>query len=175
MGDLSPAPLSRPQPLADHHRLEAFDSGEAGLNSWLQRRARANQATGASRTYVACRGDEVVAYYALATGGVDLINAPGRYRRNMPDPIPAVVLARLAVDRRDQSRGIGRAMLRDAMARVVLASESIGIALVLVHAPDQDARRFYLHFGFRESPLAPLVLMTRVKDVREGFDDMRGL
>lgn len=171
MGDLSRAPLSRPQPLADHHRLEDFDCGEPGLNSWLQIRARANQMTGASRIYLVCRGEQAAAYYALATGGIDLASAPGQYRRNMPDPIPAVVLARLAVDRREQGRGLGRAMLWDAMSRIVLASESIGIALVLVYALDLDATRFYMRFGFRESPLAPLVVMTRVKDLRDAIGD----
>ena len=97
--------LSPPLPLADHHQVEDFTSGETSLDDWLKRRAHANQASGAFRTYVACDDAKVMGYYALASGALTVEAAPGKFRRNMPDPIPVVVLARLAVDRSHQGRG----------------------------------------------------------------------
>src|SRR5882724_7148990 len=120
-------PLSPPEPLADHHLFESFNSGEAVLDEWLKRRARANQVSGASRTYVVCEQRNVIGYYALASGGIMLDMVPGRFRRNMPDPIPVAVLARLAVDRSHQGRGLGRALFRDGARRVVNAADAIGI------------------------------------------------
>jgi GNAT superfamily N-acetyltransferase len=166
MGTVSAAPVTSPRPLDEHHVLDGFDSGVTTLDLWLQRRARANQISGASRTYVVCRGARVVGFYALATGGIDLDSAPGRLRRNMPDPIPCVVLARLAVEGREQGQGLGRALLRDAVLRISEAAERIGIALILVHALDERAKAFYLAFGFVPSPLDPLVLMARVRDAQ---------
>ena len=107
-----------PEPLTEAHDLGDFSCGEASLDDWLKRRARANQASGASRTYVVCEDNRVVGYYALASGVVLVENAPGRFRRNMPNPIPVAVLARLAVDRECQGQGIGRALFRDAARRV---------------------------------------------------------
>ena len=106
--------LSPPEPLADQHDIGDFRSGEASLDDWLKRRARANQVSGASRTYVICEERRVIGYYALASGVVTVGTAPGRFRRNMPDPIPVAVLARLAVDRDWQGRAIGRARFGDA-------------------------------------------------------------
>jgi GNAT superfamily N-acetyltransferase len=166
MGDVTAAaPLSRPEPHADHHVLAGFDSGEPSLDTWLVRRAKANQSSGASRTYVVCRGDVVVGFYALAAGGIAIDQAPTRLRRNMPDPIPAVVLGRLAVARSEQGIGLGRALLRDALQRIAAASDQVGIALVLVHALSETAKRFYLACGFSESPLDPMVLSARTKDI----------
>jgi len=108
--------LSAPAPLAEHHELAEFNSGVAELDHWLRRRARSNQASGASRTFVVCDESRVIAYYALASGAVKQPEAPGRFRRNMPDPIPVAVLGRLAIDESYQGRGIGRALVRDACA-----------------------------------------------------------
>ena len=118
-------PLSPPEPLAEHHELDSFASGEPALDDWLRRRARANQSSGASRTYVVCEGKRVAGYYALASGAISQV--PGRFRRNMPDPIPVVLLARLAVDRSRQGHGLGRALFRDAARRVAQAADTIGI------------------------------------------------
>lgn len=159
------SPLSPPEPLREDHDTESFDSGEPTLDTWLARRARSNQVSGASRTYVVCRGQKVVAYYALASGGIDLDAAPGRFRRNMPDPLPVVVLGRLAIARGEQGQGLGRAMLRDASTRVLQAAERVGVALLVVHALSDRAKQFYLGCGFKESPLDPLTLMVRVKDL----------
>jgi GNAT superfamily N-acetyltransferase len=164
MGEVSS--LSPPQPLADHHDLAAFISGEPPLDDWLKRRARANQASGASRTFVLCQGARVVAYYALASGSIIVDAAPGRFRRNMPSPIPVVVLARLAVDQDWQGRGIGRALFRDAARRVAHAADSIGIRGIVVHAISENAKSFYLTLGFDPSPLEPMTLMVTVADIR---------
>lgn len=162
--------LSRPQPLADHHGLLGFDSGEPSLDDWLIKRARLNQQSGASRTYVVCRGSNVVGYYALATAAVDFDTVPGALRRNMPDPIPAVMIGRLAIARTEQGRGLGRALIRDALQRIASASEQIGISLILVHALSLRAKKFYIDCGFRESPLDELVVLARIKDVQAAID-----
>ena len=158
--------LSAPEPLATHHKLEGFDSGVPSLDHWLRRRAARNQASGATRTFVVCESDIVVAYYALATSAVAPAAAPGRFRRNMPDPIPVVVLARLAVARPYQNRGLGRALFQDAARRVIHAAETIGIRGLLVHAISNEAKAFYLRLGLDQSPLDPMTLMTTVADLQ---------
>lgn len=161
----SKAPLRAPELLADHHELDLFDCGAPSLDHWLKRRARGNQASGASRVYVACRGDVVAGYYALAAGAVERDEAPSKVRRNMPAPVPVIVLGRLAVNRQEQGNGIGASLLRDALLRALNASKEIGAAAVLVHALDDKAKAFYLEHGFAESPIEPLVLMLRIKDI----------
>ncbi|PDV84705.1 GNAT family N-acetyltransferase [Rhizobium sp. H4] len=161
--------LSRPTPLADHHELGEFRSGVAELDEWLRRRARANQAGGASRTFVVCEGSRVIAYYALASGAVRQPEAPGHFRRNMPDPIPVAVLGRLAIDQSHQGRGIGRALVRDAGLRLVNAAEILGIRGVLVHAISDGARAFYEAVGFRPSPSDPMMLMVGLHDLNSAL------
>jgi GNAT superfamily N-acetyltransferase len=161
--------LTAPAPLADHHDLADFNSGEPQLDDWLRRRARANQASGASRTYVVCENQSVVAYYALASGAVKTAEAPGRIRRNMPEPIPVAVLGRLAIDQAYQGRGLGRALVRDAGLRLLNAAEIMGIRGVLVHAISQDARAFYEAVGFLPSPLDPMVLMIGMSDLESAL------
>jgi GNAT superfamily N-acetyltransferase len=158
--------LTPPQPINEHHHLAAFDSGVLALDDWLKRRARANQASGASRTYVVCVEQRVIAYYALASGAVDIDGASGRFRRNMPDPLPVAVLGRLAIERSFQKQGLGRALLRDAAARVLQAAEVIGIRGILVHAISREAKAFYLAVGFEASPLEPLTLMATLADIQ---------
>jgi GNAT superfamily N-acetyltransferase len=151
------------------HEFGDFYSGEAALDEWLKRRARANHVSGASRTYVVCDEIRVVGYYALASGVVTVESAPGRFRRNMPNPIPVAVLARLAVDRKWQGRGIGRALFRDAAQRVAQAADVIGIRGIVVHAISEDAKKFYLALGFDPSPLEPMTLMVTLADVRSAL------
>jgi GNAT superfamily N-acetyltransferase len=158
--------LSSPEPLGDDHQTDSFDSGEPVLDDWLRRRARANQASGASRTYVVCEGKRVAAYYALASGAIAQTAVPGRFRRNMPDPIPVVVLARLAVDRNYQGRGLGRALFRDAARRVVHAADTIGIRGIVVHAISEEARKFYIALGFDPCPAEAMTLVVTLRDVR---------
>lgn len=159
-------PLSSPEPLNDEHQTGSFDSGEPVLDDWLRRRARANHASGASRTYVACEGEAVVAYYALASGAIAQTGVPGRFRRNMPDPIPVVVLARLAVDRNYQGRGLGRALFRDAARRVAHAADTIGIRGIVVHAISEEARKFYIALGFDPCPEEVMTLVVTLQDIR---------
>jgi len=158
--------LSAPEALSDDHRLDGFDSGEPSLDEWLRRRARANHASGASRTYVTCEGTRVVGYYALASGAIAHAIVPGRFRRNMPEPIPVAVLARLAVDRSQQGRGLGRALFRDAARRVANAADSIGIRGIVVHAISDEARNFYIALGFDPCPGEAMTLVVTLADVR---------
>ncbi|MBI1980339.1 MAG: GNAT family N-acetyltransferase [Methylocystis sp.] len=155
-----------PRPISDADELSAFNCGVPVLDEWLKRRARANQAGGASRTYVICDGPSVVAYYALASGAVAIAAASPRLRRNMPDPVPVAVLGRLAIDRSRQKQGLGRALIRDATQRVLQAAEAIGIRGVVVHAISPDAAAFYLALGFEPSPFEDLTLMATLSDLR---------
>lgn len=158
--------LSAPAPLADNHNLDGFDSGVALLDEWLRRRARANQAAGASRTFVICEGDEVAGYYALSSGSISTSDASGRMRRNMPDPVPVVVLGRLAIGKGYQGKGIGRAMVRDAAKRVIAAGDEIGIRGIVVHAISEEAKAFYLALGFLQSPTSEMTLMISLSDLK---------
>lgn len=158
--------VSAPEPLAEHHSLDEFDSGVASLDDWLKRRARANQIGGASRTFVTSDNTRVVGYYALASSSIATTDATGKLRRNMPDPIPVVVLARLAIDRSQQGRGVGRALVRDAAKRVIAAGDQIGIRGLIVHAISDEARIFYLALGFLPSPTHDMTLMIPLGDLK---------
>nr|WP_294557278.1 GNAT family N-acetyltransferase [uncultured Rhodopila sp.] len=162
-------PLSAPEPLGVAHELADFASGVASLDDWLKRRARGNQASGASRTFVVAEGRRVVAYYAIASGGIGVDSALGRFRRNMPNPIPVVLLGRLAIDRLWQGRGLGRALFRDCAGRVMQAADTIGIRGIVVHAVSEEAKAFYLALGFDVSPLDPMMLMVTLGDVEAAF------
>jgi GNAT superfamily N-acetyltransferase len=135
--------LSVPVPLTSEHDLSAFDCGEPALNDWLRHRALKNESR-FSRTYVVCDGNRVVAYFCVSAGAVERARAPGKVRRNAPDTIPVSVIGRLAVSRDHAGKGLGADILADALRRIALASESIGIGAVLVHAKDDAARRFYM-------------------------------
>lgn len=158
-------PLSAPEALTERHIIDGFDSGVPVLDDWLSRRALPNQVSGASRTFVTCRDNRVVAYYALAAGGIASSEAPGRLKRNMPSPIPVFVLGRLAVDRTEQGKKLGALMLRDAATQTYMASRHGGIAGLLVHAISENAKRFYLRWGFVESPSDPSMLVATMKDL----------
>jgi len=164
--------VSAPVHLTAAHDVAAFDSGVGALNDWLKRRALDNENAHASRTYVVVAGGRVVGYYALANGAVALAAAPGRVRRNMPDPVPVMVIGRLAVDRDYHGHGIGQGLLKDAVLRTVQASEIAGIRAILVHAISEEAKRFYLQHGFLESPVAPLTLMTTLVDAKQAMGGM---
>lgn len=155
-----------PKVLAEQHAIADFECGNSSLDDWLRNRALTNQKSGASRTYVLCDGEVVVGYYALASGSIDNSEAVRRFRRNMPNPVPVVILARLAVDRNHQARGIGRALLRDAAKRVIAAGNQIGIRGILVHAINADAKAFYLAFGFHPSPTNDMTLMVSINDLK---------
>lgn len=160
--------LSAPQPLNAQHQIDLFSSGVPVLDEWLRRRALANQASGASRTFVVCDDGPVVAYYALASSAISVAQTAGRFRRNMPDPIPVVVLARLAVANSHHGKGIGRGLFQDAARRVINAADAIGIRGMIVHAISDDALAFYKRLGFDQSPLDPMTLMVTLADLRAG-------
>ena len=156
--------IGAPEHLTPAHDVADFDSGVPALDDWLKRRALDNEKAHASRTYVVTASGRVVGYYALANGAVALGAAPGRVRRNMPDPIPVMVVGRLAVDRAWQGRGIAKGLLKDAMLRTIQAAEIAGIRGILVHAISEDAKNFYRRHGFVESPVAPMTLMITLSD-----------
>ena len=159
--------IGPPQKLSPEHDLLSFHCGEPALDDWLKRRALANEESGASRTYVIAVGKRVVGYYALAAGAVAHSGAPGRIRRNMPDPVPVMVIGRLAVDETQQGQGIGPALLRDAIIRILQAAEIAGIRAILVHAISDRAKRFYEKWGFIPSPADPMTLMIKVSEARK--------
>lgn len=155
--------LSAPQPLAASHIISEFDCGEASLDDWLKRRALINQVSGASRTFVVGDQDNrVCGYYALAAGAVAHQLATGAVRRNMPDPIPVLILARLAVDRHAQGIKLGAGLLQDAVNRAGSVALNAGVRALVVHALNEKARAFYEYYGFSISPIHPLTLMLRL-------------
>ncbi|HJU20738.1 MAG TPA: GNAT family N-acetyltransferase [Stellaceae bacterium] len=158
--------LTAPTPFAPEHEIEAFRSGVEPLDEWLKKQARANEAAGASRTYVLCEGRRVIGYYSLAAGSVLRQIATGSVRRNMPDPVPVALLGRLAINQGWQRRGLGLALLRDAILRIVGAAETIGVRAILVHAISDDARAFYENWGFKPSPVEPMTLMITIDEAR---------
>lgn len=160
--------LRAPVPLAARHRLEGFECGKAALNEWLSRHARQAQGSGSARTFVvADEDDRVWGYSSLTIGQVDTLHAPDRIRKGMGQyPVPVVILARLAVALGSQGRGIGAALLKDAVCRALLIAEHAGIRAMLTHPIDDEAARFYLRFGFVASPLRERQLLLLLKDAR---------
>ncbi len=158
--------LSAPARLTSAHDVSQFFCGEPALDDWLRQRALKNEASGATRTYVVCSGSEVAGYYSLAVGSIEHKFAPGSVRRNMPQPIPVMILARLAVDRRYAGQNAGTGMLRDALLRALQAADIAGIRALLVHALHERAAAFYRARGFAVSPFDPLVLILALDHVR---------
>ena len=165
------ADISAPEHLSPEDDLSAFDSGVPDLDEWLRRRAAGNEATGASRTYVVRAVGRVVGSYALAAGGVVQGTATGRVRRNMPDPVPVMVLGRLAVDRNYQGRGIAKGLLRDAILRTLQVARMAGIRALLVHAISPEAKRFYEQCGFSASSVHSMTLMITVADAERALGE----
>jgi GNAT superfamily N-acetyltransferase len=165
MADL---PLERPVPLSLDHDYSAFDCGSEPLNTYLKRFAWTNQQAGAARTYVAARGEVVVGYYTLAYGSVEPRAAPARVLKGLArHPIPVMVLARLAVDRTERGRGLGKGLLKDALLRTLQAADIAGLRAMVVHAKDEAARGFYERFNFVRSPIDEHHLMLLLKDLRK--------
>ncbi len=155
--------LAAPEPLNSAHRIDAFDCGEPVLDEWLRKRALGNQSSGASRTFVvADASGRVLGYYALAAGAVAHETATSAVRRNMPDPVPILVLGRLAVDRQAQGMKLGASLLQDAVNRAIGVAADAGVRALLVHALSERARQFYLYYGFQASTLHPMTLMMRL-------------
>jgi predicted N-acetyltransferase YhbS len=159
---------SHPEPLGRKHNRGGFSCGESELDRWLVDHALTAQASGSARVFVSTDGRRVIGYYALAAAQVDPRDTGERARKGQPRrrPLPAVLLARLAVDLAHQGHGLGRSLLQDAMLRANQAAEELGIRLMLVHAKHEAATRWYKRFGFEESPSDPLHLMLLMKDLR---------
>lgn len=161
---------TRPLSLAHEHHCSGFGCGSAPLDSWLRNQAHKNQASGASRTFVTCAvGDDaraVLGYYTLAASSVVLDQVPGSVRRHMPDPIPVILVGRLAVDQRCQGAGLGSSLLRDAILRVAGVANSVGIRALLVHAIDDAAAACYRRFGFVPSPMDDQTLFLTIDQIR---------
>jgi GNAT superfamily N-acetyltransferase len=150
------------------HELLNFNSGNSTLDDWLIKRSLKNQEIGASRTFVVCEnGAVVIGYYALATGSIERISATGNFSRGMPDPIPVIILGRLAIDAKYQGKHLGAALLKDAMLRTLSISSNVGVRGLLVHAISEDAKRFYLKYGFHESPIEPMTLLLSIKNISQ--------
>ena len=158
--------LTPPSPITVDQDLANFDSGELSLNEWLKKRVFKNHAAGASRCFVLCTGKDVIGYYSLSAGAISHEAAPKAMRRNMPNPLPVLLLGRLAVDRRYHNQGIGQALLRDAMIRAVSVDGHAGVFALLVHALSDQAKQFYLSRGFVESPLQPMTLIMTIATIR---------
>lgn len=169
--DLAPTgrPYAAPVPITSDHPLDSFDSGKTPLDDWLKARALDNEGR-TSRTYVVIaavgtQAGHVVGYYTLATGGVTLNEIRRKDRHNLPNPIPVMVLGRLAVDRRHQGCGIGSALLREAMQRTLDISRSAGVRMLMVHAIDNDAVAFYLRYGFHIFPAGSRTMFLPIETI----------
>lgn len=159
--------LSSVEKLAKHHDASAFDCGKPPLDDWLKRFALTNQQNDSARTYVIHRGGRVAGYYSLSAGAVRPEESPARVAKGLAKhPIGVILLARLAVDRREHGTGLGKKLLADALTRALAAADAIGARAVLVHALDDDAKAFYEKFGFEPSPLDTRQLMLLMKDLR---------
>jgi predicted N-acetyltransferase YhbS len=163
--------LSRPVPLAAEHDCSAFDCGDEILNAWLVHRAKTNQTSRASRTYVTTRGRVVVGYSSLSTFAIARRAATSRVARNMPEPIPAILLGRLAVDRELQGTGLGKGLLRDAIVRTLQVADQVAVRVLVVHAINETACHWYRQFGFEPSPTSDLELMLLLSDARKTLGD----
>lgn len=160
MGVVNLAGLSGPTLLQAEHNVAAFTCGHETLTSWLVDRARGNHASGASKTYVVADDSrDVVGYYCLSAGAIELASAPGPIRRNQPNPIPVLLLGRLAVHTDWEGHGIGSGLLKDAVLRASQAAQIVGARALMCHAIDEKAKAFYLRRGFVPSPSEPLMVL----------------
>lgn len=161
-------PLNRPEPIGAHHQVAGFDCGSLPLNDCLAKHALTNHQAGTARTFVATGESQVVvAYYSLAASQIIYGDANERLQKGAPrNPIPAVLLARLAASHSRQGQGLGASMVKDAVLRILGAAESIGIRALLVHAKDEGARMFYERFDFQPLPGNPQNLVLLLKDGR---------
>lgn len=161
--------IGRPVPIGPDHVLDRFSCGRPVLDDWLKRQARRSEGRFA-RTYVACEDGAVAGYYCISAGAVARTDAPGRLRRNAPEPIPVSILGRLAVDSGWAGRGLGADLLADALRRIARAADIIGIGAVLVHALDDDALAFYRRQAeFLTFPDRPRTLFLPIATLADGL------
>lgn len=159
--------LTKPERLKPEHDISEFNSGQESLDHWLHFKALHNDQADASKTYVVCEDNQVIAYYCLSTGSVSRSEATGQLRRNMPDPLPVMILGRLAVDLAWQRHGIGAALLQDALLRTIQVSEIAGVKALLVHAISDQAAEFYKKWGFYPAPVNPKTLFLSIRQAKE--------
>jgi GNAT superfamily N-acetyltransferase len=164
----SPPQLHRPEPLGAHHQVAAFDCGAPALNGFISRHALGNHQSGTAKTYVATTDSHlVIGYYSLAASQILYADAPARLQKGAPrHPVPVVLLARLAVDRAWQGKGLGAGLLKDAIIRVLAAAEGVGVRALVVHAKDEAAKAFYERYDFAPLPSYPMHLVLLLKDAR---------
>ena len=165
--------LSKVEAISESHDVGRFDCGKhKSLNDWLNRFALTNQRNESARTYVVHRNGQVVGYHSISAGSVSVEEAPERISKGLAKhPIPVILLARLAVDKDEKGTGLGKALLKDALTRIVQAADIVGARAVLVHAIDEEARSFYEHFDFEPSPINELQLMLLMKDLRKALEE----
>ena len=168
-----PAPLSKVETISESHDLSTFDCGaHPSLNDWLKRFALTNQQNESARTYVVHRNGSVVGYYSISAGSVAIGESPYRIAKGLArHPIPVILLARMNVDKSEAGKGLGKALLKDALVRIARAADIVGARAVLVHAIDEQARKFYEHFDFESSPIHELQLMLLMKDLRKALEE----
>lgn len=166
-------PLSKVEPISESHDVSRFDcGGHESLNEWLKRFALTNERNESARTYVVHRNGLVVGYYSISAGSVSVEETPARISKRLArHPIPVILLARLAVDKDEKGTGLGKALLKDALGRIAQAADIVGARAVLVHAIDEQARKFYEHFDFEPSPIHELQLMLLMKDLRRALEE----
>ncbi len=159
--------LRAPELLTREHEVSGFGCGKPPLNQYLKKYALLNQQNEVSRAYVATRGLRVVGYYTLTFGSVSHEEATAKIKAELPQyPIPIILLARLAVDQKEAGKGLGKGLLKDALLRTVQAADIAGLRATLTHAKDEQAKQFYIRYGFDESPIQPLTLMLSIMDIR---------
>lgn len=163
--------ITAPERLAAAHNIADFKSREPLLDEWVRRKALSNEPSGACRTYVVTDGERVVGFYCLATGAVAHTQATGKVRRNMPDPVPVVIVGRMAVDEKCERKGIGKGLIRDAVIRTLGAAEVVGVRAILIHAKSEESRKFYVDkCGLSECPVDPTTLMITLTDAKAAFN-----
>lgn len=167
-----PSKIEQPSNIQSEHIVDSFNSGDEVLDQWLKKKAYKNDKLNASRTYVVCSDGVVIGYYCLSTGAINHAEAVKKATRNMPDPIPVMVLGRLAVDQQWQRMGIGKGMLKDALLRTLQAAEIVGVKALVVHAKSEEAKVFYESLGFLKSPTKPLTVMLLLKDAVASIEDL---
>ena len=166
-------PLSKVEPISESNDVSRFDcGGHESLDDWLKRFALTNERNESARTYVVHRNGLVAGYYSISAGSVSVGEAPARISKGLArHPIPVILLARLAVDKDERGTGLGKALLKDALRRIAQAADIVGARAVLVHALDEQARKFYEHFDFELSPVHELQLMLLMKDLRKALEE----
>lgn len=164
------SPYGGPQLLRPDHQVDLFDCGSSPLSSWLATKAARNQAEGGSRTWVVASGARAVGFYASSAAAVLASEVSKRAARNQPEPLPALLLGRLAIDLDHQGKGLGKALLQHFILKSLEVAQITGVRLLLAHAKDDDAARFYARYGFEPSPVDQLTMMLLVKDARLAID-----